>query len=382
MNISMDNDVFLSAQKRKRKSGILILTGILALAALGTALFWMWDVRAERTGFFYPAPALSDAPGGVPESAMAGLRVPVSFPDGGCTALFPGKTTALDGGGAFLQTFEGDFLAYWSREGSGDALIRYAGLLGVTPGEGVFSAEAEGWFGSRAARCRYETVRATDRKGKGLTLRCVTYEVRLSDGVLTVFGATRGRGVRDLCAQVTVILSTIHEKMEDSFTEVPLSQVSASSEEGRGDEGAAPADAAEGGEENAPMDEEFSEAGGQANPNGIHVLPEGELLKKSGEAFLTLPEWDGRVAFSFYHVGGGRLYEITLTGPDGAERGPDQVTEEDGFEYAFFVDEPVSGEWKFFFRGEGRIGTYSATWIPAEAFVPVAERGRKGAENE
>ena len=384
MKIAMDNDEFMEALERRKKTRIFLFAAISVLVIAVLLGLCVFDAHAERTGFYYPLQEIFSEPGPVRESADGGLKIPYSVPGCQCTVLLPDRPRFVrESEGAIIPSYEGEIYLFYAREREKGALARYAEATGLIAGETIYDAEAEGWFGSWPAKCHYETVRVATKEGKRKTLRSITYEILIDGGQLTVFGATYLRSVRHLGAQVTAILSSVHVASKDLFTEVSYTPVRVT-EEG---EEAGPGEGKEeplqkGGEQGEPMDGEFGEEIMKGNPNGIRNLPQNELVRKSGEAILSLPEWDGKVAFSFYHVGGKRLYEITLTGPDGEERVPDEVIEGDGFEYAFFVEGAQSGEWKFSYRGEDKIGTYAATWIPAEAYTPVAVRGGKGAEND
>lgn len=381
MKVRTDNASYLAAQERRKRRRIALFLALIVLTASAAALVFLWTDYAERSGRLYPAAPFSEGPRKEWNAPSArDLSVPFLVSGAGCTILLPERPKALPSGNALLKTSAGEVLIGTApREGWEGAAEDYAALSGMTATEAVYERGEEGYLGERKASMACKTLKASFPDGRRGTVRIVFFKVELRDGPLFLFGVTRHRNVSALFGEMLKVLGTIHETKGEGADYV-LIELSAASE------GGAAEGAETGGEEggaDAPMDEELGEGNASANPNGIHEAPMGELLKKSGEATLSMPGHEGEAAFSFYHAGLSRLYEITLKGPDGREFSPERVIEGEGFEYVFLVETPEAGEWTFFYRGEERIGTYAVTWVPSEAFVPLAERTRgKGGEDD
>lgn len=132
------------------------------------------------------------------------------------------------------------------------------------------------------------------------------------------------------------------------------------------------------GSDGVPMDGDLFPEGTaqsevQPNPGGIHDLETGVLYKSGEEKAVMVQEDFDTLAFVFSYGLPTELTSIELVGPSGDVFYPDERHKFIGYDYVFYVDAPMQGEWRFVWTADDRIGNYEGYYTKPQHYSPPAD---------
>lgn len=380
-----DNKEWAAEERRHRKKRWIVLISAILLSAGIFAGLLIYRYRYVENGRYYPQIVLEDAPtaNGPMTYIFDGFEKMVKSPSLPYTMLVAGDAI-LDNDEYCIFWYQNAYyvMAETEAETSHVLMDQILPALGANVTGSVAFNRREGFLNSRHIKTECLTFTLKD-KGN---LYTISYRLLFPEGKdIMITGISSDVDVYEVYQNMEKIFYSIHEVMpqKEGKTETIDFEVV-------GDENfdsligniVVNMDDSDG----RPMDEEFfSKDTAQSeilpNPGGIHDLETGVLYKSGEEKSVMVQEDFDSLAFVFSYGLPVELSSIELVGPAGDVFYPDERHQYIGYDYVFYVDAPVQGEWRFVWTADGRIGNYEGYYTRPQHYSPPAELVQQKAED-
>jgi len=371
-----DNKKWATEESRRRKKkGAILASAILSSVCVCAGLLTYHYFYVEN-GKYYPRIVLEDAPTNEPMVYIFdGFEKMVKSPSLPYTMLAAGDVI-LDNDEYCIFLYQDAYYVMAETEAETSDVLKNQILpaLGANVTGSAGFNHREGYLNNR----RIETECLTFSLGDRGNLYTISYRLLLPEGRdIVITGISADVDVYSVYQNVEKIFYSIHEvtQQKEGITQTIDYEVV----------GNEVYDSLIGnivvnmnGNDEIPMDKDLfpkdtlqSEI--KPNPGGIHNLEDG-VLYKSGEEKMVLVEDDfDTLAFVFSYGKPVELSSIELVGPSGDVFYPDERHKCIGYDYVFYVDAPMQGEWTFIWTAENRIGNYEGYYTKPQHYTPPAD---------
>lgn len=370
-----DNEKWAAEERRRQKKRGIILAGAILLSAAVFAGILLYRCQYIENGRYYPRIALGNAPTADEPVVYTyeGFWKVVKSPTLPYTMLTAGDIIADNGEYCVFLYQDAYYVMAETETETSDVLISHIlpALGADVTGSTCFDRQ-EGYLNSR----HVETECCTFTLGGRGNLYSISYRLLLPEGRdILIVGISSDVDVDGVYRNIEKIFYSIHkvsapkegkteiidfEVVESEAPETLIGNIVVNVDEG------------------VPMDEEFYPEDTpqneiQPNPGGIHKLEPGMLYKSSEEKAVMVEEDFESLAFVFSYGLPVELTDIELVSPSGDVYYPDERHKFLGYDYVFFVEVPMQGEWKFVWTAADRIGNYEGYYTLPQHYIPPEE---------